>query len=323
MQRREFMAPVLVVLAAVAILLVGTQAIAGVPIQKECTFVTHGGSPTKFTMKTDPVNGEWPSWNAVTERWEWKYRLYSHTHHYEDEIEGHEGHGNHWVDQVDILTPVCDPEFSMFKGVGAPEITIYPPGSPPHHGSDHPDWKDFGWWTANDHVVRVTAKSSTEQTYTIATPDVLPARNTVMGLRLHDDEHYYYCKSIAGPACPDCPGLPFQPSTKNQCMKVEGKNVLMVRNENRCITEIWNCGTNEGCPGGTGGGSCTKFSENIKVDVVPLPCPEGAVCGQAQGGITVGDILGNQICPEGILFSASSPGCSNVRTLSGWVQVCK
>jgi len=316
------MVPVIVVVIAVSALFVSTVSMAGVPLQTECTFVTHGGNLTKFTMKTVPgANGEWPVWDPGTKRWEWKYQLFSHNHHYEDEVEGHEGHGNHFIDQADFLTPVCDPGLNFFKGVDAPEIIVYPPGLPPHHGSAHPDWKDFGWWTANDQVVRVTAKSSTEQTYTIATPDVLPARNSVMGLRLHDNEHYYYCKSIAGPACPDCPGLPFQPATKNQCMKVEGKNVLMVRDSNRCITEIWDCGNFEGCTGGTTGGNCTKISENIVVTVVPT-C-EGQGCAQEQGGITVGDILGNQICPEGILFSASSPGCSNVRTLSGWIQVCK
>jgi hypothetical protein len=322
MQRRKFMVPVFVVVIAVAALFVSTWSMAGVPLQTECALVKHNGGATKFTMKTVPdANNEWPSWDAENQRWEWKYRLYSSDHHYEDGEEGHEGHGNHLINQVDMLTPVCDPSLEWFKGAGAPAIAIYPPGSPPHHGGGHLDWKDFGWWTKNDQVVRVTAKSSTEQTYTIATPDVLPARNTIMGLKLHDDEHHYYCKSIAGPACPDCPGLPFQPSTKNQCMKVEGKNVLMVRNANRCITEIWNCGTNEGCPGGTGGGNCTKISENIKVTVVPLCVGEG--CAQEQGGITVRDILGNQICPEGILFSAASPGCSNVRTLSGWIQICK
>jgi len=318
------MVPVFSVVIAVAALLVSTMSMAGVPLQTECTFVQNGGVPTKFRIETVPdAKGEWPVWDAVNKLWEWKYQLHSENSHYEDPIEGHGGHPNYLVNQVDILTPVCDPRLEFFPGAGAPPITIFPAGYPPHMGGNgNPDWKDFGWWTANDNVVRVTAKSSTEQTYTIATPDVLPARNTSMGLRLHDDSHFYYCKSIAGPACPDCPGLPFLPSTKTQCMKVEGHNVLIVRNENRCITEIWDCKLNEGCPGGTAGGKCgtAALPTNVKVQVV---CKEGFDC-QIQAGVTVGDPLGNQICPEGILFTAASPGCSNVpKAGGGFTQICK
>jgi len=157
--------------------------------------------------------------------------------------------------------------------------------------------------------------------YTIvfSTPDILPLRDTSAGLLTGTATSSFLCKDIVAPVCPGGPGLAFQPATINTCMKVEGKNVLIVRNESRCITEIWDCGQNEGCPGGTGGGSCAPLYENVDVTVT---CVAGQSC-QAQDAITAGDILGNQICPEAILFSASSPGCSNVRTLSGWVQVCR
>jgi hypothetical protein len=135
----------------------------------------------------------------------------------------------------------------------------------------------------------------------------------------------YACKSIAGPECPDCPGLPFLPSTITQCMQVEGHNLMIVRNQNRCITDVYDCGLND--PNGNTGNqfcvdyttACVRVEPNVTVTVTADPGSSA----KTQVGITVGDILGNQICPEGILFSASSPGCVNVRTLSGWVQVCK
>ena len=306
MHCRKFTVPVFIVVIAVAALFASKVSLAsgsspppapaGPPppaIQTECNFVDSGGSATKFKMKTAPdAAGNWPVYNDG--KWEWRYDLYS-TGSYSG------------INQVDMLVPVCDPAV-----VWSGDFQIYPPGN------GDPNTSGFGRWTANESVVRVPYKPQGSLfRYMIATTSVLPARNSYMGMK--SGNGLYYCKSIAGPACPECPGLPFQPATINQCMQVEGHNVLLVRNANRCITEIWECGSDATCAGGTTGASCAKLPVNINVNVVPL---EGTGA-QAQAGTTIGDILGNQICPEGILFSASSPGCSNIRTLSGWTQICK
>jgi hypothetical protein len=156
-------------------------------------------------------------------------------------------------------------------------------------------------------------------TITFSTPDILPLRDTSAGLLTGTTTSSFLCKDIVAPVCPGGPGQAFQPATINTCMKLEGKNVFIVRNENHCVTEIYDCGNNAGCPNGTAGPECVKLNVNVDVQVT---CANNMPCSQ-QDAITAGDILGNQICPEAILFSASSPGCSNVRTLSGWVQVCK
>ena len=277
-------------------LLIGAAAIAGVPMATQCQFVDINGSASGYSMAVLPdADGNWPVWNSNALKWEWRYGLSGPTN---------------TISQVDILTPVCNPP-----------LTITP--TPYPAGDGDPSTK-FGWWTGNFNVVRITPNSnSSPSLFTITTDAVLPSRNTSMWMKSGKAE--YACKSIAGPECPDCPGLPFLPSTITQCMQVEGHNLMMVRNQNRCITDVYDCGLND--PNGNPGNqfcadyttTCDRVEPNVTVTVTADPGSSA----KTQVGITVGDILGNQICPEGILFSASSPGCVNVRTLSGWVQVCK
>lgn len=301
MRKELLKASLILIVSAFVSALAVTQAVAGFPMSTQCDFVDSKGGYSGFTMKILPdASGNWPVWNAVTGKWDWKYGLYSVSGSFSQ------------INQVDFVTPACNPPLDLSSA----NVTLLPPGTgDPSSG--------FGWWTGNDFVARVTpSPNSSPLLYTLSTSSILPSRNSYLGMKSGAKD--YACKSIASPACPDCPGLPFLPSTVTQCMQVEGHNVMIVRNENRCITDVYDCGANDPlsptnnpfCADYTT--SCRRIDPNVSVTVNALT-PDA----KTQSGITVGDILGNQICPEGILFSASSPGCVNVRTTSGWTQICR
>jgi len=305
MRERKF-ATLVLVLAIVVSTFTGKDVMA---IDENCTFIGQNGASTGISMQISRENGVWPVYDANLKQYDYRYLITGLP-------------TLTTLPLVDFLLPVCSAPIPVTSSSGGQPPVIglpgQPPAVPPATGVAS---NGFGWWTIKDFVVRVTQNPSFGGfvvSYSIPSEVILPLRNTSAALQKVTNS-YSACKSIAAPACDEYPGLPFQPATINTCMKVEGKNVLIVRNESRCITEIWDCGQNEGCPGGTGGGSCAPLYENVDVTVT---CVAGQSC-QAQDAITAGDILGNQICPEAILFSASSPGCSNVRTLSGWVQVCR
>jgi len=267
-----------------------------------CTFKDSLGRGNA-TLATAPVSGQWPVFvqasGEVAEHWEYRYQLSAG-------LVPVPALGA--TPGVDFLIPVCTPPL-LITGTG---VTVYSAGNPPGAGAR------FGSWTGHENVVRVRVGAGPSNII-FSTPSLLPLHDVSAGLVTGTTTSSYVCKDIVAPVCPGAAGQAFQPATINTCMQMEGKNIQIVRNQNHCITELRYCGQFVEGAANDCSGECELLFSNVKVEVT---CAPDAVC-QPQDAFTSGDILGNQICPEAILFSASSPGCSNVRTLSGWVQVCR
>ena len=301
MGKRMFILRMSMVGVAVVALLFGGPALADTA---NCTFMDSLGRGNA-TLTTVPGPDGWPVYVAasgtVPEHWEYRYQLGAGL--------GTPVPALGTAPSVDFLIPTCAPPLSI-TGTG---VTVYPAGNPPGAGSR------FGSWTGHDNVVRVRTGSGPSNII-FSTPSLLPLRDVSAGLVTGTTTSSYLCRDIVAPFCPGAPGQAFQQATINTCMQMEGKNILIVRNPNHCITELRNCGPYVEGQANDCSGTCAPLYANVRVEVTCVGAP--GTC-QQQDAFTSGDILGNQICPEAILFSASSPGCSNVRTLSGWVQVCR
>jgi hypothetical protein len=302
MGKRTFMLRMTMVGVAVFALLFGAPALADTTT---CILKDSLGRGNATLTAVPGTKGEWPVFVAastgVPESWEYRYLLSSPSSGAIPVL----GVGT----SVDFLIPTCTPPLTI-NGTG---VTVYPAGNPPGAGSR------FGSWTGHDNVVRVVKAVSGSSNIVFSTPKLLPIHDVSAGLATGTTTSSYLCKDIVAPVCPGAPGQAFQPATLNTCGQIEGKWVFIERNANHCITDIWDCGSNEGCPI-TDGAKCHIVLENVEVKVT---CVDGETCSPGDG-FAAGDITGNQICPEAFLFSASSPGCTNIpKAGGGFTQICR
>jgi hypothetical protein len=300
MSKKKHISLLFMIVVAVAIMMLATQAMAGAP-PTSCTFVA---GTTTYTLSAFPApNGTFPmvvSGGSGTQ-YLWAYQLVSST----GSLNG--------VGAMDGLVPVCDPDMG-YAAIGGGQVI--PPGKGDSSNNN------YGLGDSNDFVMSMNAQSTSNSyggyylpvgAYVFATTGAGgDLQNTPMGLKIGTKT--YYCSiggtmaGIAGPSCQRTPDYLPVSLTEN---KQYGQFPVEITRDprTRCIKSMKYFDTRETLDDGS-----TNPNYNTWQDSVPGP--------NTSNGHTVvscGSTDGNQLCPECVSFLHSTRCYS---TSSGGGSTC-